>query len=111
MVLFAVAVAALVAWAIFGGVAGKERGLVFRNLTSADVVLRVDDGRSIGLAPGQEQTLPVKPGQFPQSFHVLDPAGRELYARRFEFGEFKDYEFRLGIGETQFVIVERPTSN
>jgi hypothetical protein len=111
MVLFAVVVSALVAWAIFGGVAGKERGLVFKNMTSADVVLRFDDGRETPLAPGREQTLPVRPSQFPQSFHVIDASGRELYARRFEFGEFQHYEFRVGIGETEFVIVEAPTTN
>ncbi|MBI5285148.1 MAG: hypothetical protein HY874_08655 [Chloroflexi bacterium] len=111
MVAFAVFMAALVAWAIFGGIAGKERGLVFKNLTTSEVVLRFDDGRATPLGPQAEQTLPVKPSQFPQSFHVLDTSGNELYARRFEFGEFKHYEFRVGIGETEFVTVEHPTSN
>ena len=111
MVVFAAVMAALVAWAIFGGIAGKERGLVFKNLTTADVVLRFDDGRATPLGPQAEQTLPVKPAQFPQAFHVLDPSGKELYARRFEFSEFKNYEFRIGIGEAAFVTVEHPTSN
>jgi len=111
MVAFAVFMAALVAWAIFGGIAGKERGLVFKNLTTSEVVLRFDDGRATPLVPQAEQTLPVKPAQFPQMFRVLDASGTELYARRFEFSEFKNYEFRVGIGETAFVTVEHPTSN
>jgi len=111
MLLFAVAVSALVAWLIFGGVAGKERGLVFKNFTSSDVTIRFDDGRVTELAPNREQTLPIKPGQFPQTFHVQDAAGNERYAQRFEFGEFKEFEFRLGVGEHAFIIVRMPTTN
>ena len=111
MVAFAIAVSALVAWLIFGGVAGKERGLVFKNLTASEVVLKLDDGRVTPLGPGEEQTLPVKPAQFPQAFHVTDAAGSERYSQRFEFPEFKDFEFRIGIGDDKFIIVRRPTSN
>ncbi len=111
MIIFAIAVSAMVAWLIFGGVAGRQRGLVLKNLTGSDVVLRVDDGRTFRLSPQSEQTLPVKPAQFPQTFHIEDGAGNERYSRRFEFGEFKNYEFRVGIGDQQFILVERPTSN
>jgi len=104
MVVFGLAMVVFVAWLIYGGVAGKQRGLSFKNLTTADVVLRLDDGRSVRLAPQAEQTLPVKPGQFPQNFTVTDADGNELYHRRFDFPEFKNYEFRIGIGSDQFVV-------
>jgi hypothetical protein len=111
MVLFGVAMSALVAWLIFGGVAGKERGLVFKNLTSAPVELRLDDGRDIRLTPDAEQTLPVKREQFPQNFAVYDAAGAFRYKQEYRFEEFKDFEFRVGIGPDGFVTVSPPTTN
>jgi hypothetical protein len=111
MVLFAIAMSALVAWLVLGGVAGNERGLVFKNLTAAPVELRFQDGRVTRLAPDAEQTLPVKRSQFPQTFSVYDTSGRLRYGREYRFEQFKDFEFRIGVGDGAFVTVERPTTN
>lgn len=111
MVLFGVAMSGLVAWLIFGGVAGNERGLVFKNLTASPIELRLQDGRDLRLGPGAEQTLPVKRTQFPESFMVYNASGRLLYQQEYRFEQFKDFEFRVGIGEGGFITVMRPTTN
>jgi len=106
MVIFALAMAALVGWLIFGGQAGKERGLAFQNLTQQTMVLKLDDGRVTDFAPGAQQTLLVKPGQFPQDFTVTDASGKILYTRRFDFPEFKTYSFQIGIDQNAFKLYE-----
>ncbi len=111
MVVFAIAMSALVAWLIFGGVAGNQRGLVFKNLTAAPVELRFQDGRSIRLGPDAEQTLPVKRTQFPQTFGVYGSAGSLRYQQEYRFEQFKDIEFRIGIGDAGFITMMRPTTN
>lgn len=104
MVAFGLAMAALIAWLIFGGVAGKERGLAFQNQTAQVMILKFDDGRITTFGPHAQQTLPVKPGQFPQDFSVTDASGTTLYQRRFEFPELKNYSFQIGIGADQFEL-------
>lgn len=111
MALFAVIMSALVAWLIFGGVAGNERGLVFKNLTSAPIELRFQDGRVTDLSPDREQTLPVKRSQFPQTFAVYDQSGQLRYEQEYRFEQFKDFEFRIGIGDQAFITVMLPTTN
>ena len=111
MIVFAIAMSALVAWLVLGGVAGNERGLVFKNLTAAAIELRFQDGRVTRLTPDAEQTLPVKRSQFPQTFSVYDTSGRLLYAHEYRFEQFKDFEFRIGVGDAAFVTVELPTTN
>ncbi|MDP9236039.1 MAG: hypothetical protein M3P30_01340 [Chloroflexota bacterium] len=111
MVLFGIAMTVLVGWLIFGGVAGNERGLVFKNLTSSPVELRFQDGRLTDLEPDREQTLPVKRTQFPQIFSVYDSLGSLRYQQEYRFEQFKDIEFRIGIGDTGFITVMLPTTN
>jgi hypothetical protein len=111
MVAFAIAMSVLVAWLVLGGVAGNERGLVFKDLTAAPIELRFQDGRVTRLMPGAEQTLPVKRAQFPQTFSVYDTSGRLLYEQEYRFEQFKDFEFRIGIGDGAFVTVQLPTTN
>lgn len=106
MMAFALAMAVLIAWLIFGGVAGKERGLAFQNQTAQVMILKFDDGRITKFEPRAQQTLPVKPGQFPQDFTVTDASGKTLYQRRFEFPELKNYSFQIGLGADQFELYE-----
>lgn len=106
MLAFALAMVALVAWLIFGGVAGKERGLAFQNLTDQAVLVKFDDGRTVDLAAHAQQTLPVKPAQFPQTFTVTDASGTRLYSQRFEFSDFKNYSFQIGVGAAAFALYE-----
>jgi hypothetical protein len=106
MIIFALSMAALVGWLIFGGPAGKERGLAFQNLTQQTMILKFDDGRVTKFAPGAQQTLLVKPAQFPQDFTVTDASGNTLYTRRFAFSEFKTYSFQIGIDQGAFKLYE-----
>lgn len=108
MALFALAMAALIFWLVLGGTAGQQRGLVFKNLTNAAVVLRFDDGRSQRLGPNEEQTFPVKPKEFPQAFHVMDENGGERYSQEYRFEQFKEFEFRIGIGPDGFLVFRPP---
>lgn len=110
MVLFGLAMAGLVAWLIFGGVAGKERGLSFENQTSQVMILRFEDGRVTTFQPHAQQTLPVKPRQFPQTFTVTDASGKTLYQQRFAFPELKNYAFQMGIDAHQFLLYRGITS-
>ena len=106
MLIFALAMAALVGWLIFGGPAGKERGLAFQNETQQTMVLKFDDGRVTRFAPNAQQTLLVKPAEFPQNFTVTDASGNTLYTRRFDFPEFKTYSFQIGIDQDAFKLYE-----
>lgn len=104
MVVFGLAMVVFVAWLIYGGVAGKERGLSFQNQTAQVMILKFDDGRVTKFGPNAQQTLPVKPGQFPQNFTVTDVDGKVLYQRRFDFPELKNYAFQIGIDADQFKL-------
>jgi len=104
MAAFGVLSAAVTAWLIFGGVAARARGLSFQNQTSQVMYLRFDDGRVTKLEPRAQQTLPVKPAQFPQTFTVTDASGKTLYQQRFDFPEFKDYGFQIGLEQDRFLL-------
>jgi hypothetical protein len=106
MLIFALSMAGLVGWLIFGGPAGKERGLAFQNVTQQTMILKFDDGRVTTFPPGAQQTLVVKPAQFPQNFTVTDASGKTLYTRRFDFPEFKTYSFQIGIDQGAFKLYE-----
>lgn len=111
MAVFALSMSGLVAWLIFGGVAGNERGLVFKNLTTTAIELRFQDGRITDLDPNYEQTLPVKRSQFPQTFSVYDRSGQLRFQQEYRFEQFKDFEFRIGIGNQGFITMMLPTTN
>lgn len=110
MVAFGLSMVALVAWLIFGGVAGKERGLSFQNQTSQVLVLKFGDGRVTTFQPHAQQTLPMKPGQFPQTFTVTDASGRALYEQTFAFPDLKHYAFQMGLELNGFLLYRGITS-
>lgn len=108
MVVFAVAILSLLGWLMFGDVAGRQRGLVFRNMSGSDVVLQLDDEPPTPFAPDAVRTIAVKRGEFPQEFVVSDASGTPLYRRQFVFDELQDYAFYIGLGREQFVLYTDP---
>jgi hypothetical protein len=101
MVLFTLATLAVVAWAFLGGVAGKDRGLIFKNFGTATLVLHVND-RDFTMAPQEMVTVPVGARQFPQTLRVTDTAGNLKYQREFAFSEFQHYQFYVVMDDDQF---------
>lgn len=110
MALFVFAILALVLWLVFGGVSGKQRGLVVVNLQSAPVVLTLDDGQSAKFQPGESHTVFARREKFPQAFHVTNAAGTELFSERLEYKTLADAEFRIGIGESSIVLPAGPST-
>lgn len=108
MALFALLVLALLAWLMFGDVAGKQRGLVFENRTDAELVLHLDEGPTTQFAPDDVRTIPVKPEAFPQEFVVTDEEGTALYRREFVFEELQDYAFYIVLGADEFLLYTDP---
>ncbi len=103
MAAFLVAVVALIAYFALSGAGGKQRGLVFRNLTLGDVLVTMEDGQSARLAPSHEQTLAVRRERFPETIRVMDASGRLLYERRFTIDDLKDYRYHITIGDAGFL--------
>ena len=110
MALFVLAIGALVLWLVYGGIAGKQRGLVVVNLRSTPVVLTLDDGQTAQFRPGEAHTVFALREKFPQSFHVSDAAGVELFSERVEYKTLVDAEFRIGIGDSRIVLPAAPSS-
>lgn len=110
MALFVLAILGLVLWLVFGGVAGKQRGLVVVNLRSDAVVLTLDDGQTTQFRPGESETMFALREKFPQSFHVSDTNGREIFSERVEYKTLVDAEFRIGIGDDKIVLPAGPST-
>jgi len=108
MALFGVAALLVIVWAFVGGVAGKDRGLIFKNFGTATMVLQVN-GRDLPVEPGAQLTVPVRAKQFPQTLRVTDTAGNLKYQREFAFSEFQDYQFYVAMDDDQFKTYTDPT--
>ncbi len=110
MAVFVLIILGLVLWLVFGGVAGKQRGLVVVNLRTDAVVLTLDDGQTAEVPAGKSGTVFAVREKFPQSFHVADATGREIFSERVEYKTLVDAEFRIGIGDDKIVLPAGPST-
>ena len=108
MALFGAAAVAVVGWAFVGSGAGKERGLIFKNFGDKTLVLSINN-RDLTLRPDQQQTVPVRSAQFPQTLTVRSEDGISTYSREFRFQEFQDYQFYVGLQDDRFATYTDPT--
>lgn len=108
MAAFVAVTVALVLWLVFGGVTGKQRGLVIINLRAVDAVLTLDDGQSARFKPGESQTIFAKKADFPQTFRVTGADGAPVFEERVEYKTLADAEFRIAIGDDRIVFPVKP---
>jgi hypothetical protein len=100
---FAVLVVGLVAWALFGGAAGKQRGFIVRSELNEPVTLRFEDGRSALLRPDDRQeTFIIKREEFPQTLRAFDADGLLIADFDFEYSELAEAEFRISVDRNGF---------
>jgi hypothetical protein len=96
----------LVAWAVFAGDAGQQRGLVLRNQVSEAVVVEFEDGQSLRIASGTAGTFVLRREDFPQTVSARTAGGDLVAEREFQYGEFADHEFRWDIDRAGFFPTE-----
>ncbi len=108
MTLFGLAAVAVIGWAFAGQGAGEERGLVFKNFGDQTLVLTINN-RDVELQPNQQQTVPVRAAQFPQTLRVHGESGEPQYQREFQFSEFQGYQFYVALEDDGFATYTDPT--
>lgn len=108
LALFGLAAVAVIGWAYSGRGAGEERGLVFKNFGNETLVLTIND-HDVALQPNQQQTVPVRASQFPQTLRVRSEDGQTQYQRDFQFSEFQGYQFYVGLQDDGFATYTDPT--
>jgi hypothetical protein len=100
---FALVVLGVVAWALFGGQAGTQRGLVLRSEVGATVTVTFEDGREAELSPGARQrTFVVKREEFPQRLRAVDAAGTVVAEQVLTYDEIAVAEFRISLDRNGF---------
>ncbi len=108
MAAFVIVVLALILWLIYGGAAGKSRGLVIQNLRSDEVILLLADGQTARFEPGQSRTVFARKSTFPQTMRLTDTAGNTLFEQNIEYQALVDAEFRVAIGEQAILFPALP---
>jgi hypothetical protein len=108
MTLFVAVVLASVLYLVWGGVAGKQRGLVITNLRTDPVVLMLGDGQSASFEPSESQTLFAVKERFPLTMRVTSPDGEVLFDQQIDYKSLVDSEFRIAISETRIVFQQKP---
>ena len=111
MVGFVIVVVASILYLVWGGVAGKQRGLVVTNLRADAVVLSFDDGQSASFEPNASQTMIAVKAKFPLTMRVTDAGGATLFEQRVEYRSLADAEFRIAIGDNAIVFPQRPKTS
>ncbi len=108
MAAFVAVIGALVLWLVFGGVTGKQRGLVIINLRAVDAVLTLDDGQSARFKPGESQTIFAKKADFPQTLRVTDADGAPVFEQRIDYNALADAALGIAIGDDRIVFPIKP---
>jgi hypothetical protein len=108
MAAFVAVIGVLLLWLVFGGVTGKQRGLVIINLRAVDTVLTLEDGQSARFQPGESQTIFAKKADFPQTFRVTSADGAPVFEQRIDYKALVDAEFRIAIGDDRIVFPVKP---
>jgi hypothetical protein len=99
-------VLALVAWAVFAGDAGTQRGLVLRNQVSEPVVVKFEDSQQLEIQPNTAGTFVLRREDFPQTVTVVTRQGAVVAEREFEYSDFADAEFRFDVDRSGFFPTE-----
>lgn len=110
MTAFVLVVLASVAYLVWFGGAGKQRGLVVTNLRTDAVILTLGDGQSATFQPNESQTLFAVKSRFPMSMRVTSPSGALIFDQPVEYASLVSSEFRIAISETGIVFQQRPQS-
>ena len=92
----------LVAWAVFAGDAGTQRGLVLRNLVSEAVVVKFEDSQQLEIASNTAGTFVLRREDFPQTVTAVTLDGVIVAEQEFEYGEFAEAEFRYDVDRSGF---------
>ena len=108
MTLFVLAVLGSVFYLVWGGAAGKQRGLVVTNLRTDAVVLTLGDGQSASFQPNESHTLFAVKDRFPMAMRITSPSGALIFEQPIEYKSLVDSEFRIAISETGIVFQQRP---
>ncbi len=108
MTLFVVVVLASVLYLVWGGVAGKQRGLVVTNLRTDAVLLTFGDGQTASFQPNESRTMFAVKAKFPMSMRVTDPAGGVIFDQLVEYTSLVESEFRIAISPTGIVFAQKP---
>jgi len=99
---FTAVILALLLWAVFGGDAGTQRGLVLRNLVDEPVVVSFEDGQRMEIPSNTAATFVLKRQDFPQTVTVTDADGAVIVEREFEYAELAEHEFRWDVDRAGF---------
>ena len=110
MALFVLVVLASVLYLLWGGVAGKQRGMVITNFRADAVVLTLADGQTAAFEPKESQTLFAVKTKFPMAIRVTSASGVLVFEQQVEYKALVDAEFRIGIGEMGILFPEKPKS-
>ena len=102
------AVMAVGLWAALGGVAGKQRGFVIRNLVSEPVLIAFEDGQSNTLDSNRQATFVLKRKRFPQTITATSADGEVIAEKRFEYSEIAAAEFRWDVDRAGFFPTQDP---
>jgi hypothetical protein len=97
-----IAVMALALWATFGGTAGKQRGLVLRNLVSEPVVVKFEDSQQLQIASNAPGTFVLDRENFPQTVTAVTLKGEIVAEQEFEYSDFAEAEFRYDVDRAGF---------
>lgn len=101
-----IAVMALALWATFGGSAGKQRGLVLRNLVSEPVVVKFEDSQQLQIASNTSGTFVLKRENFPQTVTATTLDGELVAEQQFDYSDFASAEFRYDVDRSGFFPTE-----
>lgn len=99
-------VGAVVAWAVWGGEAGTQRGMVIRNEIPERVTIALEDGRTATLDKDRQQTFVVRRDEFPLTVQALDAAGAVITERELEYDFVADADFRISVDRRGFYATE-----
>lgn len=87
----------LLAWAVFGGETGRQRGLVVRNQISEPVTISLEDGQSAEVATGRQTTFVLEREDFPQFLTATDISGVVVVEQDVSYAELAEAEFRIDV--------------
>ena len=108
MALFVLVVLATVLYLLWGGVAGKQRGMVITNFRTDAVVLTLADGQTAMFKPNESQTLFAVKARFPMRVRITSASGALIFTQQVEYKALVDAEFRIGIGDSGILFPEKP---
>lgn len=97
IVALTIVILGLLAWAVFSGDTGRQRGLVVRNQISETVTVALDDGQSERLGTGRQATFVLEREDFPQALTATSENGDVVISQLVTYEELSEAEFRVDV--------------